>query len=464
MLVLHLSMHSQAFRLPAVGNHVWRQCNTLAMATNFAEEDMNILMPRIDQRFEGPGITGPEFPAYSWSLALLYKVFGQSETLHRWFGWILFAITVAGMYKLAMALFRKRSLAYYAAFFLCFVPELFYHSVNAVPDMLALCCMVWGFFFYLRCLQENRSWPWAVAMALTLGLAAAVKLQFLIVGFPMLWFFVQYWPRLSGATRLGVIMGGIFAVIAGLTWYAWADILTTRYGLYEFNHFLRWPQSFTAFFKILGDNLLQDLPETWVGYAFLLPFAVGIYLGIKHLRRNIWVLCWLAGFIIFYVAVQSQFRFHGYYTISLMPLLALCVARGFGQIFRYRYGSLAGLLLLCAPLWAYLRISDNWGNGRRIPVDFLSKENLENFRSLSAKRDRWIVGPDASGCVFFYYLHAKGFHWNRTQTVADFKRSIQRGAKGMITNEPAEFEAIIKGQIKYSKMDSVGNFIYFVFE
>lgn len=444
MLLLHLAMHGNAFRLPAVGNHVWRQCNTLALATNFAEEDMNILHPRIDKRLGTSGITGPEFPAYSWTLALFYKVFGIEETLHRWFSWLIFAAALIGMYRLTMALFKRRTVAYFSLFFLCFVPELFYHSVNAVPDLLAMSAMIWGAFFFFQYIHSGSKIS-LTGMTFCLVLAGAVKLQFLLIGFPLAWFFIRQFKNMEPAKKWYLVFSASVIVFSALAWYRYAHYLTQLNGLHEFTHLIRWPKNTVDFIKTLNQNILQDIPEIWVGYPFLLPFVIGVVSGVRHLKKNIWVLCWLLGFGIFYLAEQSQFNEHGYYTISLMPLLAMTIAKGFETIFRNRFGALAIILLITAPVWAYLRVTDsNWGNNKNIPTEFLSSENRTRFRELSANNKRWIVGPDQSGCVYFYYLHAKGFPWyNESEDVGIIEKFIAQGAQGVITDRPVKFEKMV---------------------
>ena len=47
-----------------MGLHVWRQCNTMAVARNFYEEGMDILRPRVDRRGSTDGVTGMQFPSY----------------------------------------------------------------------------------------------------------------------------------------------------------------------------------------------------------------------------------------------------------------------------------------------------------------------------------------------------------------------------------------------------------------
>ncbi|MBL7922863.1 MAG: hypothetical protein JNL88_01560, partial [Bacteroidia bacterium] len=62
-IALNILLHAPFLHLPPCSIHVWRQCNTLAVARNFYEEDPNILRPRVDRRGESTGVTGMQFPA-----------------------------------------------------------------------------------------------------------------------------------------------------------------------------------------------------------------------------------------------------------------------------------------------------------------------------------------------------------------------------------------------------------------
>ena len=102
LMLIQVFAHVAYLKLPAVGNHVWRQCNTLAVARNYYQEDMNILYPRIDKRYHTNGITGPQFTSYDYTLALVYKAFGFSQNAHRYLSLIIGIFAIWGMFFLGM--------------------------------------------------------------------------------------------------------------------------------------------------------------------------------------------------------------------------------------------------------------------------------------------------------------------------------------------------------------------------
>jgi hypothetical protein len=95
--------------------------------------------------------------------------------------------------------------------------------------------------------------------------------------------------------------------------------------------------------------------------------------------------------------------------------------------------------MMLAPLWAMIRIQHNFNlNPPNIPHEFTQSNDRAALQKISAKQDLWIVGPDQSGCVYFYYLGAKGFPWyNLGDAPSEFVKFKKMGAKGIITQDEA---------------------------
>lgn len=122
-LSLNLLLHLPFLSLPPSGTHAWRQCNTMAMSRNFAEEGMDLTQPKIDRRNETNGITGSHFPLYEWCLAALSKVFGFSDTLARVFSLLIFTFGMLAFYQLLLLFNVPSFLAQGGAFLLLSIPR-----------------------------------------------------------------------------------------------------------------------------------------------------------------------------------------------------------------------------------------------------------------------------------------------------------------------------------------------------
>ena len=464
LLILHLCSHLPYMKLPAVGNHVWRQCNTLAVARNYYEEDMDLLAPRIDKRYNTPGVTGPQFPAYDWTLAGLYKTTGFSESTHRWLSWVFMAFAIAGMYFLTLGYTRQKFAAGIAASFIAFVPELYFHSINALPDILSLAAMLWGWHLGRKWLATNN-WVYCLFAAILLALAGMVKMQFLVAGVAIGIEFILIKNKKPVLWVQAIILAAV-AIIPTLWWYWYAAKLVQLYGLHEFVHAMRHARNLTEGLQILAKNAFSDFPEVMTGYGFLLFVLLGFWAGRNTIKKYPYLWGYAFACVLFYVLVQYQFLHHGYYAIIFFPALALLVARGAIFVRDSRYSAVIFLLIL-TPVWAWARMaSSNWTERNyKIPLAFTKAEDRAQFVKLSDTSVRWIVGPDVSGCVYFYYLHAKGYPWTDTAETADmFVKYVRMGAKGVITNDTITLHKRVGNKLKLRQTGAHAGFYWFRIE
>lgn len=470
MLTVHFLMHWQAFNLPAVGNHVWRQVNTLAVARNYFEEDPNILLPRVDKREDTPGITGPSFPAYEWMLSLGYHAFGYSETLHRFWSWLIFAIGIWGFKRLLQSFELHDTGVMVGTLAFAFSPELFYHSVNAVPDVLALTAMVWGWLGLRKWILSPKQ-PFVLwASTLALALAGMVKMQFLVVAFPVAaLFFRNGWKPIPLKVWLQMTAAALAILLPTLWWYGYARELTARYGLHEFVHAMRHAQSIAQALGILAQTFWSTLPETWAGYGSLLWLVLSWKYPKNRGLKNEWG-AYALGCLLFYFAVQYQFIHHGYYGFIFIP--ALAIFAGFGAMYlqQLTWGPKANLLLVFAvPILAYIRVVPaNWSERNyRIPQEFISAENRDSFKQWAPPNGTAIVGPDQTGCVFLYYLRIKGFNlhqlqeWEGAEGRAQWQDKRERGLQYLVTHQPKNIPNYVRATLEPKPIHRKGEFYWF---
>ncbi len=464
LILVQVISHFAYLKLPAVGNHVWRQCNTLAVARNYYQEDMDILYPRIDKRYHSNGITGPQFTSYDYTLALVYKAFGFSQNAHRYLSLIIGIFAILGMFYLAHYYFRSDFLAFLCSLGLIGIPEFYYHSINAVPDLLALAAMIWGWFGFQK-YMKRPSLKWALFTVLLMTLAGMTKIMFLIPGFVFLGEIMQQkiYRKLA---IIPILIMGLVVISASLGWYYWAKILTSMNGIYEFVHEVRFIEGWGNRAITLLDNVFKDIPETWVGYGFLMMFVTGIYFVVKKRIHDLRVLFVLFGVLLFYVAMQYQLRVHGYYTLLFAPFVLLIGVWGWDKLQSGLVKQIMLVLMLLSPVWAWARINRNWQEQNfRVAAELIVPQNQEKIRHLSSQRKFWLVGPDQSGCVDFYYLQAKGFPWYNLEEKSDlFEKFIKDGAEGLITNDTIHAQEYFR-ELKMNPkcIGSVGNYYWYVF-
>jgi hypothetical protein len=157
-----------------------------------------------------------------------------------------------------------------------------------------------------------------------------------------------------------------------------------------------------------------------------------------------------------------------------VPFIALSAAY-FVQVLQRRseaspekfFGMSKGhIFIVLAPIWSLLRMSHNFNLDKPgMPLAFTQSESRERMQQLSKSQDLWIVGPDQSGCVYFYYLGAKGFPWYNLQDKStEFSRFKSMGAKGIITDSESEArEYCRKENLKIEQVHRHENWVWLRF-
>src|SRR5689334_24611704 len=98
---LALALRCYALTAPLLDYHSWRQADTAAIARNYASNGYRLLYPQIDWGGQTPGYVESEFPLYTYSLALLYGVFGVHPALGRLLSALAGAASAVLLYLLA---------------------------------------------------------------------------------------------------------------------------------------------------------------------------------------------------------------------------------------------------------------------------------------------------------------------------------------------------------------------------
>src|SRR5258706_14427865 len=100
LVALALALRCYGLTAPLLDYHSWRQADTAAIARNYAANGYRLLYPQVDWGGQTPGYVESEFPLYSYTLALLYRVFGAHEWIGRLLSALAGAAAVAALYGL----------------------------------------------------------------------------------------------------------------------------------------------------------------------------------------------------------------------------------------------------------------------------------------------------------------------------------------------------------------------------
>lgn len=455
---LNLIVHIFFINLPPCGSHVWRQCNTLGMSRNFAKESMDIFHPRIDRRNNSDGVTGSHFPAYEWTLALLSKIFGFSDLLARIFSLVVFSIGMFAFYLFLRQIEFDFKYSFIGPLILLSIPQNYYDSMNAMPDIMALTLAMLSLYFLTYYFKKEKLLFFVLGIVFS-ALAGLIKFQFLIIPLSSI-----VYLRLNKRNFIFALLGAITVISIVMLWYFYAIELTKLNNLREFG---LWIKSITVNEKLetLKGNLISDLPELLLGWPlFILFIILSKQFGIKGQIKHQIIIGFL-GFLIFYIIAIERMHHHSYYFIALLPFLVLSILNSYkasGLQFKL-------LILFCGLnfFWSFARIiPSRWKDGGQgIPVEFKNKEQRELLASKMKTSKISLVGPDVSGCVFFYFTGTKGYSFNKFDEIfeerkqgSEFDQMLSSGLDKILIYKSDAIDRRLN-LIKNKKLvDRVGNF------
>lgn len=458
---INVITHFFVINQPPIGTHVWRQCNTLAMAQNFAQEDMNLFAPKIDRRGHTDGVTGSHFPLFEWLLAWLFKIFGIYDITSRLFSLLIFSLGMLGLFKLFHFWQHSHLESISAGLLLLFVPLNYYDSVNAMPDILALSLGIWSLYYLIKYSQNQNTNLLLIATVLSI-LTGLIKFQFLIIPGASIVF-----QKFNKKNMPWLLFSMISTPLCVYLWYQHAIQLTEKSNLREFGLWIK-PITLQEKLNTVFNNLIIDLPEMIVGWPLLLAIVFLIISQRKKLKLNskaYMLIIWAIGFIVFYFIAIERFKHHSYYFQSITPIAVIL----FLLLVKSHTKSKIILIsvLLLQTTWAMSRIiPSRWTEDKyQIPVEFSDKEMRQELSNLVPKGALSIVGPDISGCVYFYFTKTKGYSYeffdeivHKTNGSMGFEAMKKHGAKYLIINETLVSKEQIAHLENIQLYRKVGNF------
>ena len=157
------------------------------------------------------------------------------------------------------------------------------------------------------------------------------------------------------------------------------------------------------------------------------------------------MLIWTISLITYHIIELAQMNVHSYYMMSYLPVLFLMVAYGVKNISsRKNANAILLTILILSPILAGLRIipSRFTKTNPAIPMELYQLETRTALISASPSNALCIVGPDISGCIYFYHLEKKGFGFNALSDLDEslgsesrLENAIRRGATYLYTND-----------------------------
>jgi 4-amino-4-deoxy-L-arabinose transferase-like glycosyltransferase len=314
-----------AMRLPHLGDSpsgydAWRQSDTEAMARNFAEHRFNILYPQLNYQGPPPNYAQLELQVTTWTIAVLYRLFGYHYELARMVPIGFFIGSALFVYKIAL-LRASRHTACLAVLLYGLFPLNVLYSRAIMPESAALFFYTGAYYWFsLWIVKEERRL--LLAAALFTALAIGVKVPAVFVGVPMAAMaYAKY--GLSLLRKLELWLFALLSLAPPAVYYAWLGTVAESdfvSGIAVKHIFPKMAAAWAApeamaFFA-------RELPKafTWTGLALVLVGAVAV-IRRKQWAEAVWALAVLAE----WAMIVAVIRFN-YYLIFAGPVMALFAA------------------------------------------------------------------------------------------------------------------------------------------
>ena len=424
--------------------HMWAMCDRGSIARNYAQEEMNLFLPRVHETKEGEGITGLEFPIMNYGAAVLYKIFGFSEFWYRLLMFIVYASGLYASYLITGFFLNSISYRYLSVFLFSITPILTYYAANFIPDTASFGFMMIAWYFFFSYFKQPSFFRF-IFLTLFASLAVLIKLTSAIGVIIMIGLIVWSYIRKKNFeltnlkfTRPLVLIACL--IVFGLTysWYTYAKYLNETYGLTVFLMKSMRPESWEAI-----KNVAKHINEIWVQFyfpkAFYYLFLVTIGFIVYQIRKVneqliIIFIGYFFGVLSFVYMMFVQFGDHDYYIITLLPLLFFMFLLAFNLLEKLKvidklsFGIVLGLIVLLLfgvkfnrghqefrmdeHCWLY-----DWSRYK----DYQTVEPYVKELGLKST-DKVIAILDYSPNIALYFLNLKG--WSVADIAND--ESIQR--------------------------------------
>ena len=444
--------HLPGITTPPLDEHAWRQTDTAAVVRNFSAESANIFLPRIDMRSNFSGITGMEFPLYNYLVAGTNVVFGFTH----WHGRVLsllFAMSGLGMFYFLLNRRYGKGLANVATALMALSPLYFLFAKNIQPDMLMLALAIAALYFTQVYIDSKKAWAIYVAIA-CLSVAMLVKIPIIFVSLPMI--YMIGWQRITTLVNVKIVAFCIAVlVLPNAAWYLWSAHLSSHYGLGQY---------FYGDISITGSLHLAVQKGFWRTIAdYLLPMRfpavllyvfAGLGVVIALIKKQYLGLIWFGSFVVFIGGFAIKSFYHNYYSLPLVPSLALIMAIGIFWLYQKvqdedrLMSKVLVVLAVAAMTLAFFNRSANL-YAAQLPTSYVGLEAIMN--SISDPKDL-IVTNGAGTPEELYFANRKG--WSLTSsniTIPEARQSLSMlGAKYIVvdlsTTDGTTLEQVLDGQ------------------
>jgi 4-amino-4-deoxy-L-arabinose transferase-like glycosyltransferase len=400
--------------------HTWRQVNVLMVANNFFD-DPNIFFPKIDCNGEHSGITGMEFPLFSYCIFLFNKFIGHSYLWGRLINLVISTIGLYYFYKLVKEFVSEKQ-ALIALILLSF-SEWFMYSRKFMPDTGSLSFVIISAYFavnYLKGGNKNKHLFLFVFWGMIGGL---MKLPSLILLAPfMLWFFFENKAPIQKKILFGLAC--VILMIPVSIWYFyWFGHLVNIYGL---TYYLSVDNSYSQGLSLILAHPMETMRvyyKSALGISGFIIFVIGFITLLKTHKTKVWATVGITFILITILMMKSgrAFFHHDYYVLPLVPLMAFVGS----YLIQQRIKIVFGLVSIFVFEGILTQMKDL--SLKEASVSYLEYEPLLNTYNTDAEAK--IITNIGSNPTRLFFLNREGWVLDNERLLDTLDYTIKHGAQ-----------------------------------
>jgi hypothetical protein len=459
-----LNFYSKTFFFRPSSTHQWRQTDCLSITKNYYEEGMEFFTPRIHYQGVEDGRAVSECPILNYTVACLWKVFGEHEFIYRLVEYLLFLLAMFALFNTVLRFTFSPVLALFTVSFPLTSPLLAYYAPNFIADVPAFSLSVLCFCFFFSFYHNKRTGYFYVALV-TGTLAVLMKASALMPLSLLLFFTLADLTGLRKFLRTASLFSGklmpAIAIVVSLAiilaWYRYALWYNSgkNNNIFLLTILPIWEAGEEELIYNLK-KLFNDLFPVFLNRPmFFLFICLMLYVlaGFKKLSAVLKYSFAFTGifFVIYLVFFYQVFSVHDYYLVNLMlfpivTLLCFCELITFTRFFTVNlvFGRIFVFLSLlfnafhCAAVYRTRMIEDDklaywfpfiseiendaakyffWDYSRGIKKVEDIRPALRNAGI--SRRDFVLSIPDGSFDISLYFMDQKGFTIARDHIMND---------------------------------------------
>ena len=440
--------------------HQWRQCDCLSITMNYFQDNNAFLEPSVHHLgVDGTGKTVSDFPLIYFSVAQLWKIFGQHEYIFRLIVLLIFFLSLFAMFKIFENTLKDSVLAIIFPLLLFTSPTLVYYANNFLMDIPAFSLAIIGLYFFYKFYQSSKI-KYLYLFAFLSAIAGLLKISSLM-SFIAVWglFLLEILNIKLNPDRkifqhpVKQIIPLIIVLIIPVIWYSYASYYNSNNnaGFFLIGYLPIWDLNISQInitLDAIHEHIKWDYFRKETQFVFLFMFIMILVFYKRVNKIMLFLTIFLSiGFLLFILLFFQALKDHDYYTINLfilIPIVLLSFLLLLKNRFKVIYTSVLFRIILIVFLihnidFAKRRIDNRYSHEGWPNKNWI--ENIQSFEEISPylrsiginNDDRVISLSDNSINISLYLMNQKG--WTNYGISGDsikIKEKINLGAKYLL--------------------------------